>query len=481
MLYNDLPSHRGSGTMSGQERPSRRRLVIGPVLVFPLVGPAAAALTVAAPLALLGLFTLGPGGLAYYALLAAWWLPGMYKLLAPPFLLTGIFVALAGIFAARLSIVVALIAAELAFSTYFALWLLIPGGVEIVAPDYANLWAGFRGTPWSVLLVLVATAVCWRLARAMDAGGSQALPDISSSRRAARWEAPGGVAAVVVGAAALATVLFLSARSPATAWKDCTEGNYEDALRGCTVIVGRAADESPERRATAYLRRGSAREGYSQDLTGAIADYSEAIRLAPDRAEAYGRRGLAYARRGETDGVIADLDTALRLDPNVLSPDTFQVFRSRGLASFQKGEYDRAIVDHTQEIRLTPFYADGYLHRAAAYLAKGDAGQAITEFSEAIRVEPYRPAGYIERGSIYLSMGDTDRALTDFDDAIRRLPSHPLTAAAYRMRGLVLERRGDLTEALAAFETALSLTPSDADAREGGERVRAALSRQRGG
>jgi hypothetical protein len=49
------------------------------------------------------------------------------------------------------------------------------------------------------------------------------------------------------------------------------------------------------------------------------------------------------------------------------------------------------------------------------------------------------------------------------------------------MRGLVLERRGDLTEALAAFDTALSLTPSDADAREGGERVRAALSRQREG
>ena len=467
--------------MTGQERPHAAGSAIGPVLVFPLVGPAAVALTMAAPLALLGLFTLGPGGLLYYLFLAGWWMPGLYRLLAPPFLLTGIFIALAGVIVARPSIIVALAAAEFAFSAYFGFWLLIPGGVEMVAPDYANLWAGFRVTPWSVVVVLIATAACWGLTRKMETRGSQALPDLSSSERAARWEVLGGVAATVVGAAALAAVLAVSARLPATAWKDCTEGNYEDRFRGCTAIIERAADESAERRATAYLRRGSAREDVNQDVAGAIADYSEAIRLAPDRAEAYGRRGLAYARRGEHDGTIADLDTALKLDPDVLSPDTYRVFRARGLANFHKGEYDRAIADHTEEIRLKPFYADGYLYRAAAYLAKGDADQAIIEYTEAIRVEPFRPDGYIGRGSIYLSKGDADRALADFDEAIRRRPNLRVTAPAYRKRGAVLESRGNLTEALAAFETALRLDPSDAEARDGQERTRAALSRQGGG
>jgi tetratricopeptide (TPR) repeat protein len=467
--------------MVDPERPSSRRLAIAPLFVFPLIGPAAVALTMAAPLAILGLFTLGPGGLLYYLFLGGWWLPGLYKLLAPPFVLTGIFVALAGVTVARPSIIIALIAAEFAFTAYFAFWLLIPGGVEMVAPDYANLWAGFRKTPWSVVLVLIATAGCWFLTRARDPNGSQALPDLSAPKRGARWNALAGVAAMVVGAAALVAVLAISARLPATAWKDCNEGTYEDRFRGCTAIIERAADESAERRATAYLRRGSAREDVNQDLAGAVADYSEAIRLAPDRAEAYGRRGLAYARQGEFDGAIADLDTALRLDPNVLRPHTYRVYRSRGRAHFHKGEYDRAIADHTEEIRLARFYADGYLDRAAAYLAKGDADQAILEYTEAIRIEPFRPDGYIERGSIYLSKGDADRALADFDEAIRRLPNHRLSAPAYRKRGLVMESRGNLTEALAALETALSLNPSDAEAREGRERISAALSRQRGG
>jgi hypothetical protein len=287
--------------MTVQERSSRRQIAIT-LLVFPLVGPTAAALTIAVPLALLGLFTLGPGGLLYYLFLAAWWLPGMYKLLAPPFLLAGVFVAFAGAIVTRPSILVAFIAAELAFSVYFAFWLLVPGGVEAVVFDYAKVWSVFRGQPWSVLIILVATAACWLLIRALDTRGPQAIPDPGSSDRAAKWKVLWGVAATVIGAMTLAAVFAISARSTATAWKDCTEGDAEDALRGCTVILDRAADESTEKRVAAYLRRGHFRENLKTTSPAPFADYSEVTRLAPDRAEGYGRRRLAYARRDEHDG-----------------------------------------------------------------------------------------------------------------------------------------------------------------------------------
>jgi tetratricopeptide (TPR) repeat protein len=287
--------------------------------------------------------------------------------------------------------------------------------------------------------------------------------------------------AVVLGAVGLAAVLWavLGAinRNPATAWKDCTQGGWEDRMRGCTVIVEHAADEPVDRRVTAYIRRGLAYEVLGQDLAKAIADYSEAIHLDPLVPEAYGPRGLAYARRGEDDQAVADLDTALRLDANVLSPYTYLVFRHRGLANFRRREFDRAIADHSEEIRRTPYYADGYLHRAAAHLAKGEIEPAIADFSEAIRIEPGRADCYIERGSVYLTQGDMDRALADFDEAIRRHPDLKLTAPAYRKRGEVLESRGDFAAALAAFETALQLDPSDKDALAGRERMRAALSR----
>jgi tetratricopeptide (TPR) repeat protein len=482
MLYDDRKVHRGFPVI-GQERPSRRRVSVGPVLVYPLFGPAAMGLTMAVPLAILGLFTLGPGGLLYYVILAGWWLPGLYKLFAPPFLLTGIFIGLTGVFITRWSsIIVAMIAAELAFSAYFGIWLLIPGEVEAVAPDYAKLWPSLRGSPASVLPVLTATAGCWFLMRAIERGGSPAICEPSDPAYAARWRPRGGVAAMVIGAAGLAAVFAGTGRSPAIAWKECTEGSGEDRIRGCTIIVERVAEESAQRRATAHLRRGSAYDNFNQPSPRAIADFSAAISLAPQLAEAHARRGLAYARTGEYDAVIVDLDMVVRLDPNVLSSHyTHQIYRSRGLAHFHKGEIDRAIADHTEEIRLTPHYADGYLNRAAAFLAKGFIEQAIVDFTNAIRIEPFRPEGYIERGSIYLSRGDADRALADFDEAIRRRPDQRLTAPAYRKRGVVVESRGNLTDALAAFDKALALNPSDAEARQAGERIRSTLSRHQKG
>jgi tetratricopeptide (TPR) repeat protein len=276
----------------------------------------------------------------------------------------------------------------------------------------------------------------------------------------------------------LAAVFAAGARVPAKAWNDCTRGGWEDQMRGCTAIIESNPAEAVERRVTAYVKRGFAYEELRQDVVRAVADYSEAIRLDPARAEAYGRRGLAYARLGKDEAVVADLDKALSLDPEVLRPDTYRVYRSRGLANLHRREFDRAIADHSEEIRRTPFYADGYLNRGAAYLAKGEIELAIADFFEAIRVEPFRVDGYIARGSAYFTQGDTERALADFDEVIRRYPAQKVTAPAYRKRGEVLESRGDFAGALAAFEAALRLDPSDKEALAGRDRVHDALARQ---
>jgi len=47
-------------------------------------------------------------------------------------------------------------------------------------------------------------------------------------------------------------------------------------------------------------------------------------------------------------------------------------------------------------------------------------------------------------------------------------------APAYRLRGVVLEQRGDAEGALAAYEKALSLDPSDDEARAARDRLTAA-------
>jgi tetratricopeptide (TPR) repeat protein len=97
----------------------------------------------------------------------------------------------------------------------------------------------------------------------------------------------------------------------------------------------------------------------------AIADYTEAIRLNPKFAAAYGDRGAAYAAKGDLDKAIADATEAIRLDPR------FAVaYQNRGAAYAVKGDLDKAIADATEAIRLNPKLAQAYRNRAAAYEQK---------------------------------------------------------------------------------------------------------------
>lgn len=72
--------------------------------------------------------------------------------------------------------------------------------------------------------------------------------------------------------------------------------------------------------------------------TGAIADYTEAIRLDPKNVKAYSRRGYTYSEMGQYDLVLADLSEVIQLDP--LNGNTYYnrgaLFLQRALADLKK-------------------------------------------------------------------------------------------------------------------------------------------------
>ncbi len=52
-----------------------------------------------------------------------------------------------------------------------------------------------------------------------------------------------------------------------------------------------------------------------KDCNGAIADCTEAIRLNPRYAVAYGTRGAARAEKGDFEGAVRDFESALEMSP----------------------------------------------------------------------------------------------------------------------------------------------------------------------
>lgn len=226
--------------------------------------------------------------------------------------------------------------------------------------------------------------------------------------------------------------LVLAGAAHAGPLEDCAQTRNAPArLKGCSdVIAGSFADEDKARayrnRAGLRLEAGAAAE--------AVADYTQAMRLAPP--DVAGLSGRARARTGTGDIV-------------------------------------GAIDDYNEAIKLSPQTASHYISRAHAHYVRGNAQSAIADCTEALRIAPGSAAAYNQRGLAYRRSGDTDKAIADYTAAIG---INPVYALAYNNRGYAYEALGKKAEATADFRSALMLDASLTGARDGLARLGAPAS-----
>ncbi len=95
----------------------------------------------------------------------------------------------------------------------------------------------------------------------------------------------------------------------------------------------------------------------------AIEDFSRAIALKPNFAQALSNRGGVYAMLGKFDLALDDCNRAVALLPNVA-----RVRINRANIFFQTHRLSEAIADYDEAIRLNPNFAEAYQNRARAWL-----------------------------------------------------------------------------------------------------------------
>lgn len=275
------------------------------------------------------------------------------------------------------------------------------------------------------------------------------------------------------------------------------------------TLPGRA--QSPE--VQAAFERG-ARAMQSGQAAAAEQAFREAVRLAPQMAEAHLDLGLVLGREGKVEEAIGSLRQAIALDPSAASahmflgvflyqndqaaearkelqtevaahPDNAEALTWLGTVDLGLGEPDQAVAAFDRAYQLTPddlnvlelrgrahsmVARDSYsrmaklapgswhVHRVQAelYADEGRHADAVTEYQAAIKLEPGNPDLYEGLGDEYRSMSQLDAAQAAYRKGLELGPANPV--GMYNLGSAEVES-GDSASGVPLLESMIKVYP----------------------
>ena len=158
------------------------------------------------------------------------------------------------------------------------------------------------------------------------------------------------------------------------------DSRYREAIETLNILL-RADPDAYE----GYFWRGIAKY-HLDDLLGAEADFSTAIRLNPVYTQAYTYRAITRSRLGNYDDALQDFREAIDLRPDLPGP-----YYSRGVTRLLNQQFKEAIDDFDKFIRQENKVADAFICRGLSYLHLKDTVRAYDNFNTAIRTNRENP------------------------------------------------------------------------------------------
>ncbi len=270
---------------------------------------------------------------------------------------------------------------------------------------------------------------------------------LGEKRKAMAWVV--GVSAVVV-ALGLTVRRNADYRTDVALWSDTVAKRPENPL--------------------AHFMLAGARER-AGDAEGAIASYTEALRLKPDFSVGQENFGELLLRMGRRKEAIERFEAALRLQPELAD-----AHMNLGNALLAEGRGGDALRHLAEAVRLAPGTAEMRFNFANALAAAGHGAEAIAEFSAALSRPAGNPAVHVaahyEVANLLAMSGRQAEAVPHYEAALKARSDY---AEAHHNLGSALFELGRLREAAEHYEATLRLAPEFPNARANLERVRARM------
>lgn len=235
----------------------------------------------------------------------------------------------------------------------------------------------------------------------------------------------------------------------ARAWANLARGKFDVAIADATKALQLRPDCVPALMIRAAAK--SSGQSGSKKALESLADYDEAIRLAPNYAQAYANRASTYMGLAQYRLAVSDYTEAIRLVPRA----RFHI--ALGYAYFSLGEYDSARKEYRAALKQSPTQPQAYLGLAEVCFQEEDWDNATSNYTLAIKMEPTSVA-YNGRANVYAQMEQYEKAVQDFSKAIGLDPDD------YKSYGGRADARAHLEEwheAVGDYGKAIELAPQD--------------------
>jgi tetratricopeptide (TPR) repeat protein len=158
-------------------------------------------------------------------------------------------------------------------------------------------------------------------------------------------------------------------------------------------------------------------------------------------------------RASDSDKKISYYTRAIKLDP-----DYPGAYKRRGLTYYGKKDYDRAVADYKKAIKLDDKDPQTFNNLGAAYYFKKKPNEAITNYSKALELDSEYEQGYSNRARAYYNAKDYRLAIKDYSKC---LSFNPDDAAVLKRRGFCYRQIKDYDNAIKDYNAVINLGGAD--------------------
>jgi len=230
-----------------------------------------------------------------------------------------------------------------------------------------------------------------------------------------------------------------------SAHHELTQGNFDRAFAICRQILGRDPNC-----VAAHQLLGTVQEALGQPIA-AMASYTKALELAPDRAEGYVYLAQLYRDLGWWDEAVSFYEQAIARSPNWGELHYFL-----GMVLHWQGKIDAAIGFYRRALALNPKLSGAYLDWALRLNDRGQMEAAI-EILERGRIHCPDAKDILNTlGYLRLQQDRVEEAIAVFQTGLNLDPEDGLI---HNNLGWALATLGKTAEAIAAYRRAIALEP----------------------